>query len=243
MKKLYTLILAVAISFSAAGAHAGIPVIDVTTNVNLGLQYAKQILQYTTQLNELTEAINTVTELSNTYNAITGNRGLGTIMNGSTEQAARRYVPAGYSDVTALSGLSAVPGYATLQSAVTALKTTVTSTPSSTYSGNPGALALFEAQVNALATQQALGESAYGAIVGRTAGIESLIATIGSATDPKAIAEIQARISAEQALVQNEAVRVQTLNYLQQVENAKLVQKEQDMIINRKNYVLPPITF
>lgn len=231
---------AVFFAVSVNSAHAGIPVVDAIGNVNLALQYAKQILQYTTQLEELTEAINTVTELKNTYKAVTGNRGLGTIMNGTADQLARRYLPDAYGSVQALSGPSPVTGYGTLQSAVTALKTTVSSTPSSTYSGTPDALALFNGQVNSLATQQALGESAYGAVVGRTTNLENLIATIGSATDPKAIAEIQARISAEQALIENEAVRIQTLLYLQQNENAKLVQKGNDMVINRKNWVWIP---
>lgn len=233
MKKFYALITAFILSTSVNYAHAGIPVVDAIGNVNLALQYAKQIIQYTTQLEELTEAINTVTELKNTYDAVTGNRGLGTIMNGTVDQLARRYLPAGYSDVKALSGSSAVTGYGALQSAVTALKASVSTTLSSTYSSNPDALALFNGQVNSLATQQALGESAYSAVVGRTANIESLIATIGSATDPKAIAEMQARIGAEQALIQNEAVRVQTLLYMQQVDKALAQQKAKDLIIKQ----------
>lgn len=240
MKKLYSLIFAAVLSFTAGSATAGIPVIDAATQVNLMLQYAKQVVQYTTQLNELNEAINTVNQLTNTYKAVTGNRGLGTLLNSSSEQAARRYIPAGYSDVTALSGSSAVSGYGGLQSSVSSIKAGMTKIPASTYSGNPEAGALYQSQINSISTQQALGESAYGAVEGRTTNIENLIATTSLATDPKAIAEMQARIGAEQALVENEAVRVHTLSYMQEVEKAKQVQAGNDMVANRKNWVWIP---
>lgn len=242
MKKLRALFMGILFTAISGTANAGIPVIDATANANLILQYAEQILQYTTQLEELTEAVNQVTQLTNTFNSITGNRGLGTILNGSIEQAARRYIPSTYSDLASLSGLSSVPGYSELQSTVNTLKSSITTIDASSYA-DTATKGLFEARLNQLATEQALGQNAYGAVEGRTANIENLIATIGSTTDPKGIAELQARIAAEQALVQNENVRVNTLLYLQNVERDKRRQKEHDARAAARIKTLPPITF
>ncbi len=237
MKNLYSMILAAVITFSAGGANAGIPVIDAATQINLGLQYAKQIVQYTTQLNELTELVNTVTQLTNTYNAITGNRGLGTLLNGAPDQAARRYLPGAYSDVSALSGAAVVPGYGSLQSLVTSLKAGITTIPTGTFTVGSIEQDLLDSKVNTLATQKALGQSSYDSVLARFANIENLIATSATATDPKAIAELQARIGAEQALAQNETAKLQAMAYMQQVEKQQAEQKAQDLVVKQATKV------
>ena len=52
--------------------------------------------------------------------------------------------------------------------------------------------------------------------------IEGLMGKINSATDPKAIADLQARIQIEQAKIQNEQTRIQMYKMMQE-ENEKLL--------------------
>ena len=234
-------------AFFATSANAGIPVIDVTAIVNLAEQYAEQILQYeqqveqySKQLEQLTEARNAVTQLTNTYDSMTGDRGLGTILNGVGDQAARRYLPTTYDDVSALSGTAPVSGYGGLQSLVASLKPGISSIPPGTYPVGSDAQAVLDNDVNTLANQKAIGTTSYDSVVAHTSTIKNLIATIGSATDPKAIGEIQARIGAEQALTQNESNKLKVMAYMQNVEKAQAQQKVNDLLVKHHTVVATP---
>jgi type IV secretion system protein VirB5 len=70
-----------------------------------------------------------------------------------------------------------------------------------------------------------------------------MIATIGVADDPKAIAEINARIVAQQALIANEATKLQSLRYMQELEKQQNEQRGREVIANWGSYVMPPVTF
>jgi type IV secretion system protein VirB5 len=91
-------------------------------------------------------------------------------------------------------------------------------------------------------TQQALGEAAYTSNAQRTTDL-GRISTIGTANDPKAIAEINARITAQQALIANESTRLQALSYMQQLEQQQNEQRAREVISTWSTYVMPPISF
>jgi len=191
---------------------------------------------------QITELRNQFTQLQNTYNSMTGNRGLGTLLNGAVDQAARRYLPA---DGTQLGQLSTgvVPGFGALQATINRYKSSVTSMSPTTFPVGSEAERALTARINSLATQQALGESAYSASAQRTSDLENMISTIGLTDDPKAVAEVNARIGAQQALIANEATKLQAMRYMQELDRQQNEQRSRELIANQRNYVLPPITF
>ena len=84
MIKLRRLGAAIILLTTSMTAHAGIPVIDVTAIMNIILsystqlqQYSQQVQQYTTQLQQYQTAVNQLT-------AITGQRGMGTLVDSQT---------------------------------------------------------------------------------------------------------------------------------------------------------------
>ena len=94
------------------------------------------------------------------------------------------------------------------------------------------------------ATDKAIGLKAYESAQQRLVQIESLMKKINSTQDPKAIAELQARISIEQATIQNETTKLQMISQLQQAEKQLVEEQKKDMnyrILNSNNKSMPII--
>lgn len=242
MKTLRKLIAAMAFMIAAGSAHAGVPVIDVANLAQAVQQVLAWAQQYTQMVDSIREARNQVTQLQTTYNSTTGSRGLGTILNGAVDQAARRYLPDDGGQVGALAS-GVVAGYGALQATISGFKPSVSSMPAGTFGAGTDAFNALSAKVNSLATQKALGQSAYSAAAQRTRDLETMIATIGIANDPKAIAEMQARIVAQQALLQNEGAKLQALAYMQAAEQQQNDQRASEVVSKWGKTVLPAVTF
>lgn len=241
MKVVKRLFTAAALAAGVSSANAGIPVIDVA---NLA-QSLQQVIAWGQQSGQMIQQIqemrNQFTQLQNTYNSMTGNRGLGTLLNGAVDQVARRYLPADGTQIGQLS--SGVAGYAGLQATINRYRSMVTSMPGTTFRAGSEELRVFNARINSMATQQALGESAFSSTSQRTSDLEDMISTIGVANDQKAIGEINARIAAQQALIANEATRLQALSYMQQLEQQKNDQAGREMVSKWGTATLPAISF
>lgn len=243
MKKLMRrLFAAFALIAGVNSAHAGIPVIDVANLANSIQQVIAWGQQYTQMVDQINQMRQQYTQLQNTYNSMTGNRGLGTLLNGAVDQAARRYLPSSGIDLGQLA-TGTVPGYGPLQSTINRYKSMVTTMPSGTFTSGSYEARALDARVNSMATQQALGEASFTSSSQRTTDLENMIQTIGVTGDPKAVAEIAARISAQQALIANEATRVQTLTYMQQLEQQKNEQAAREVVAKWGKATLPAISF
>ena len=69
---------------------------------------------------------------------------------------------------------------------------------------------------NQIAINGALAEAAYDEANLRTANLQTLLDRINSAEDPKEIADLQARISAEQLMLSNEQIKLAALSETQE---------------------------
>ena len=242
MKLIRKLVAALSLTATMASANAGIPVIDVANLAQAIEQVLAWAQQYEQMVDQIQEARNQVTQLQTTYDSMTGSRGLGTILNSAVDQAARRYLPAGGSDIEQLaSGI--VAGYGSLQATVADFKSSVSSLPIGIFTAGSNAANAWVAKVNSLATQKALGESAYSSAAQRTTDLENMIATISVASDPKAIAEMQARIGAQQALVANENAKLLSLAYMQAYEQQQNDQRANEVVAKWGKDALPAIAF
>lgn len=242
MKKLLQSLALILALFGGTQARAGIPVIDAANLANSIQQVIAWGQQYTQMVQSINQLQQQYAQLQTTYNSMTGNRGLGTLLNGAGDQAMRRYLPEQGTHIDQLAS-GAVAGYGPLQSAISSLKNAVSTMPSGTFASGTDALNVLSAKVNSLATQKALGQAAYSSAAQRTADIENMIATTGVATDPKAIAEMQTRISAQQALLQNESTKLQALAYMQAAEQQQNEQRANEAISKWGKTALPAVTF
>jgi type IV secretion system protein VirB5 len=82
------------------------------------------------------------------------------------------------------------------------------------------------------AMQQSLAHEALANSSGRFAALQSLIAAISTAGDQKAILDLQARISAELAMLQNEQTKLQILYQGTQAQEVSLRQQVREHVID-----------
>jgi type IV secretion system protein VirB5 len=242
IKRLLSSLALVLVLLAGTEARAGIPVIDAANLANSIQQVIAWGQQYAQMVQSLQHLQQQYAQLQTTYNSMTGSRSLSTLLNGPTDQAMRRYLPAQGTQIDQLAA-GAVVGFGPLQSTIASLKSAVSSMPNGTFSSGSDALNVLSAKVNSLATQKALGQAAYSSAGQRTTDIENLIATSGLATDPKGIAEMQARISAQQALLQNESAKLQAMQYMQAVEQQQNDQRANEAISKWGKTTLPAVTF
>ncbi len=186
------------------GAKAGIPVIDagsIAQQIQQVAAWAQQYLQMTQQLQQLEAQIT----------AITGNRGLGNLLNDATAQAARRSLPtAGQEVMDLMAGTGTYGSYANqIQTILSA-----TSNLSNSDFGTSTAAKQYDESLRRAATNNALSVQAYTDATQRLGNLEDLIGQISNTQDPKDIAELQARIAAENGLIQNEHAKLQAMQML-----------------------------
>jgi type IV secretion system protein VirB5 len=204
----------------AGGAHvparAQIPVTDLVhigVSTNELFQQIQQVLSWVAQYTQM------VTQITNQYEQIrsaTGSRGMENLLMSAVDQNARRYLPSDMADIYNLYSGTVVPGYGAVSARINALRGAISTLPPGFFPAGPMQDALNQA-VDVIGTQRTMAEQSYKAVTDRIGSTESLIATIGSTTDEKGIAELAARMQGEQVLAQIEANRIALLAYQQRL--------------------------
>lgn len=202
------------------GAKAQIPVTDVAAITQL-------IMQIERLEEEILVARDTLTQAQDAYTAMTGQRGMERLLDGTV----RNYLPPDWQELErAIRGAS---------SAYSALAHDVERLVNDNAVLADDALAAFtpedrseiEAARRTAAMLQALSNQSLETTSARFDSIQELIGAIARADDPKAIAELQARIGAEQGMLQNEANKLHILNQSLQAQEWTRQQRERERAI------------
>jgi type IV secretion system protein VirB5 len=158
---------------------------------------------------------------------MTGDRGMEQLLSGTV----RNYLPSNWIQVTgALQGSGGFSALSTdVQSIVTA---NAVLSPQRLATLSPGGQQLIQNSRQWSAMQQALSHQALSNASNRFAAIQTLIAAISSATDQKGILDLQARISAELGMLQNEQTKLQVLNQATQAQESSLRQLGREQVID-----------
>src|SRR5580698_2123936 len=158
---------------------------------------------------------------------MTGDRGMEQLLNGTV----RNYLPSNWTQVTgALQGSGSFSALSTdIQSIVT---TNAVVSPQRLATLSPGGQQLIQTSRQWSAMQQALSHQALANASDRFASIQSLIAAISSASDQKGILDLQARISAELGMLQNEQTKLQSLYQSAQAQESSLRQQAWEQVVN-----------
>lgn len=197
MKPISTLLARVALCGSMVAytqaAQAGIPVIDVA-----GLVQAVQEVMQSVQ--QITNQIRQIEQLQAQVEAVTGARNLGAIMN---NPALQNYIPA---DATNVLGSVQTNGYSGLSGTARTLRDAQMTYNCLNLAGS--ARTQCQSSLALPYQQKALMQDAMEAARGRVAQIQSLMRQIDATPDQKAVGEIQARISAENAMLQHQMTQI-----------------------------------
>lgn len=207
MKKfLRTFALAIGL-FGGSQAFAGIPVID-------GANLAQQIQQVASWVQQYQQMTQQIQQLQQQIESVTGSRGFSALLNSSTYQQARRMLP---QDAQTLLDLANGGSYGNLASSINSIKQATTTLGNGSFTSSTAA-SQWQADLNRAASNKALSMEAYTDATKRLQNLEGMIDQISQTQDPKAIGELQARINAEQGIIQNEQAKIQAMSMLASAE-------------------------
>jgi len=191
----------------APAARAQFAVIDVASLSQLISEVQVLEQQLATARGELTQA-------QTEYQSITGARGMGGLLAGTV----RNYLPADWATVLgALQGSTHYPRFAAdLQRS---LNTVGVLSSQQLAALSPVASAQLQAWRQTVALLQSLSHESLANSSARFAAIQQLIDAIAQAADQKAILELQARITGEEDMLQNEGTKLQVLHQAVQAQD------------------------
>jgi type IV secretion system protein VirB5 len=200
---------------TAPAAHAQFAVIDVAA-----------VTQLVTEVQNLEQALTVarehLTEAQTELRSMTGDRGMEQLLAGVN----RNYLPADWGQLTAaLNNTSSA--YAALSVAVQQAVTEDTVLTAQQFATlSPAAQQQLVADRGTAALLQAVSRQALANSSSRFADLQQLINTIGAASDQKGILDLNARIGAEQAMLENEQTKLAVL--VATAEAQRWADEEQD---------------
>lgn len=218
--------------FGGRTAQAQFAVIDVGAITQLVLE-VEQLEQ------QLAVARDHLEQAHAAYEAITGGRGMELLLAGSV----RNYLPEDWAQLaTALNGAQGAYGALARDINATVDRNAVLTEAALQNLSVPEREAL-DARRRSTALTEALARSALANTSERFASIQQLINAIPTATDEKAILDLQARIAAEQGMLTNESTKLQVLYQAAQVQAATMRQRadEQAIVDIGRLQDLPPM--
>ena len=193
-------IIALALIAAAPAAHAQFAVIDVAA-----------VTQLVTEVQDLEQALTVarehLAEAQTQLSSMTGDRGMEQLLAGTN----RNYLPADWGQLTAALDDSS-SAYSSLATAIQqALAEDTVLTPQQLATLSPQGQQQVTADRGTAALLQAVSRQALANASSRFADLQLLINTIGTASDQKGILDLDARIGAEQAMLENEQAKLAML--------------------------------
>ena len=193
-------VMFLALMAAAPAAKAQFAVIDVAA-----------VTQLVTEVQNLEQALTVarehLSEAQSELRSMTGDRGMEQLLSGTN----RNYLPADWRQLTAaMNDVSS--SYAALSAAIQqALAEDAVLTPQQLATLSPDGQQQLAADRGTAALLQAVSRQALANASSRFSDLQQLINAIGAAGDQKSILDLDARIGAEQAMLQNEQTKLATL--------------------------------
>lgn len=220
--KIFSMPMGVAVSLVliSSQALAQIPVTDgaaIKTSVQQQVEtMAKWKLQYD-------QMVSQIDQMKQEYQSITGVRGLGDVLN---NPALRDYLPddwQGVYDSVKSAGYAGLSGRADQVYNDNKIYDTCVN-----HTDEQSRISC-EAQAVKGAQDKAFALDAYDKAKERLGQIDALMQEINRTQDPKSIAELQGRIAAEQALIQNEQTKLQMYSMVASAEDRLQQQRQREI--------------
>jgi type IV secretion system protein VirB5 len=185
------------------------------------------IQEVQTTAQQLATAKAQLLQAEQTLQTMTGDRGMEQLLSGIN----RNYLPSNWTQVSGV--VQGAGGFSALSTDLqSVMSANAVLSPQRLANLPAGGQQLIQSERQWSAMQQALSHQALSSASNRFASIQSLIAAISSAADQKGILDLQARISAELGMLQNEQLKVQILNQSTQAQQASLRQQAREQVID-----------
>jgi type IV secretion system protein VirB5 len=218
-RPLLTTALVSAIALGASSAHAQLAVYDAAS-------YAKLIQQATTAVSQLNELKTQVTQGEQLLSSLNDASGVSKIASALGVPSLRSFLP----DTSALS--SVTKGDFTALGAIGAKADAIRSASRLwTAPADDAFGADVEATGQRAARDLALGQSVTEAGAQRLEGLKDLQAAIDTAPSARAVMDLQARATTEQAMIANDQMRLQGIAMAQAAEDRLQAQRERERML------------
>jgi type IV secretion system protein VirB5 len=205
---------------AAPASRAQWAVVDAPAIVQL-------IQEVQTTAQQLQTAKDQLLQAKQALQTMTGDRGMEQLLSGTS----RNYLPSDWTQMTG--ALQGSAGFSALSADVQNILTADAVISLQRLAAlSPGEQQLIQNSRQWSAVQQAVSHQALSNASNRFAAIQSLIAAIPSATDQKAILDLQARISAELGMLQNEQTKLQVLNQATEAQESALRQQAWEQVVD-----------
>lgn len=220
LRRVTLVLLSVALLGVMPRAHAQWAVVDVGAIAQLVEQLATLQEQLDTMRNQLNQA-------RQQYQSITGRRGMEQLLSGTV----RNYLPPDWQALeAAINGAQA--NYSALSAQLQAMiDANAILTPQRVARLSNHERQQLEAARRSAAILQVTSRRAMEVSSQRFDSLQQLINAIPTATDQKAALELQARITAEQAMLQNEQTKLMVLYHAAQAEELARRQRSRELAI------------
>lgn len=199
-------------------AHAQIPVTDA-------LSLAQQVQQVAAWAQQIQSMKDQITNQQQLYSSMNGARGIGQLLN---NPALKNTLPPDWQQV--YSAIQA-GGYAGLTGTAKTIRDA-----NAIYQCNTGTseeIARCNRSLSKTAQDKAFANEAYAAAQRRLDNIQALMGQIDNATDPKQINDLQVRMQAEQAMIQNEQTKLMMFKMMAESEDRLIAQQKQEVTMER----------
>lgn len=237
MNRLIKIIGVTTLTISLRGGNQALAdeVIDITPTTIAGWameasSWAKQIESMQQQFEKLQQ---TYQQVQSTYTSMTGNRGIGNVL--SLTNSMRNYLPQGASDMVGVLN-NANNTYSGMSNQIQALANSNSILSNASLANMnmlPAQLKLLTDQRTNTAAIQSIAAQGMANASQRFSYLQTLMSQINGTTDPKAIAELNARIASEQTMMTNEQTKLQQINSFMQNQNAVTAQQRREMAIQQ----------
>jgi type IV secretion system protein VirB5 len=201
---------------AASDARAqGIPVFDSTNYI----QALATVTNTAQQVQQAVMAVQTAQQQLASLQQLTNVNSIGTILSA----AQNRDIMNGVTDLTSLaSGNTTQLGAIGQQAKQLQSGYQITSSGNSTVDQQYNQLV--QQTTGQVATQAAYAQNLQQVAANRTTGLEQLRSALDTASDPKQVMDLQARIAVEQAHLQNDMIKLQAYKMAQDAQNAAAAQ-------------------
>jgi type IV secretion system protein VirB5 len=189
---------------------------------------AQLIQEVQTMQQQLAVARNQLQSAQQSLAAMTGDRGMEQLLSGTS----RNYLPSTWAQVTSAlqgQGTGAYAGLSTDVKNIVAVNAILTPQRLATLA--PSDQQQIQTAREWGAMHEALAHEALANSSARFSALQGLIASISSAGDQKAALDLQARISAELAMLQNEQTKLQVFHQAMQAQDSAVREQVRESVI------------
>ncbi|RYX88828.1 MAG: P-type DNA transfer protein VirB5 [Comamonadaceae bacterium] len=211
LKRLKCCAAALVICTGFAGvARAQIPV-TVTSDLPAVMNQIETIMKWTEQLKSMDKQLD---QMKQVYGTLQGNRNLGSLL---SNDLLTQYLPQDY--VSAVQSLKNGGGsFAGISGSLNDIVRANQLRTCAELNGDPQMRSACGRQWQQLALQKQIGDMGYRKAAENIRNLQSFVQSINSSTDQKAISEVQARVQVETVRMQNEQIKLSTIQAMEEAD-------------------------